>query len=207
MGSSVPGYSILVGVDFSDSCERALLHAVATAELVQGTLELVHVIEWESPDLGEGPTATSPPGESDAAQAAVQQLIHAAKRQLADLCLSFIGDRVPAVLHVRIGDPAVELVRAAEHGAASLLVLGARGRCWLDSGAVGKTAARLCRSSPIPVLLVAQSAASAEEALLLQSARGQILWDGFPYGTARRLLATGHIPGVPQDAPEELSGP
>lgn len=184
MERSLAGSKLLVGIDFSDSCERALLHAVSLAEREQAQLALIHVFEWEDPDAIDS-----------GAPAGLRLLTVGARRRLAALCSSLVGDRVPAEIHVRIGDPALELRREAERSAASLLVLGARGRRRLAQGAVGSTVDRICRSSPVPVLLITPSAAAGEEQVLLRSARGQLRWDDSAFGSVRHPAAAGPFAG------------
>lgn len=194
MERTVAGSKLLVGIDFSDACERALLHAVALAEREQAQLELVHVFEWEDPDPADG-----------AARAELRLLTAAARRRLAALCSSLVGDRVPAEIQVRIGDPALELRREAERSSASLLVLGARGRRRPAQGAVGRTVDRICRSSPVPVLLIAPGAAAGEEQVLLRSAHGQLRWDASALGSVRHPVAAGCFLSAPHEAATPLS--
>jgi nucleotide-binding universal stress UspA family protein len=198
MELSLAGKKVLVGIDFSGSSESALLHAVSLAERELAQLELVHVFEWDAPS-GED---TGPAGLS-MAQGYLQALARAARQRLAEICSSLVGDRVPAEIQVRIGDPAKELHRAAEQAQAALAVLGMQGRRKLAQGAVGRTADRICRSSSVPVLLVAPRSAPAEGQVLLRSARGQILWNDSPLGAVRHRVAAGHF----QPGPRRVTSP
>lgn len=163
MESSLRGGRVIVGIDFSDSSERALIQAVALAEREHASLELLHVFEWEAPASRAGAADCSQGG---AEHAEIQSLARAARRQLAALCSSLVGDRVHAEIQVRIGDPAVELRRAAERPGTSLLVLGVHGRRGISPGKVGHTVEKLCASSPVPVLLVEQDPATGQERLV-----------------------------------------
>ncbi|MFO0575523.1 MAG: universal stress protein [Polyangia bacterium] len=168
MESSLQGGRVIVGIDFSDSSERALIQAVALAEREHASLELLHVFEWESPAGRAGPAGREPADREpdNAAHAEIQSLARAARRQLAALCSSLVGDRVHAEIQVRIGDPAVELRRAAERPGTSLLVLGVHGRRGNSPGTVGRTVEKLCAGSPVPVLLVEQDPATGQGRLV-----------------------------------------
>jgi nucleotide-binding universal stress UspA family protein len=176
MESSLAGGRVLVGIDFSDSGERALLHAVALAERERKELELVHVYEWDGPVLGEGCAAVSLL-DGGAPTSEMRGLMQAARTRLAKLCSSLVGDRVPAEIRVLFGDPALELCLHARRATASVLVVGAGGRRALAHGAAGSTAQRICRNSRVPVLLVAPNPSTGEGQLLARSLGGQILWD------------------------------
>lgn len=55
---------LLVGIDFSDCCERALRHAITLAERNQAQLELLHVVELEKQRECDGPTSPDPASSS-----------------------------------------------------------------------------------------------------------------------------------------------
>lgn len=189
MDPCLAGGRVLVGIDFSGASEQALLSAVGLAEREQRELELVHVFEWDGPGLGKGSPAADAP--NDSAQGALSSIVRAARGRLARLCSSLVGDRVPAAIRVLVGDPALELCRAAEQSQASLLVLGAACQGGIGAGAAGRTASRTCTRSSIPVLLVAQDWSTGDGQLLLCSPRGQRLWDSPATGTPRHDLSLG----------------
>lgn len=141
---------ILVGIDFSECSERALLRAIGRAREEDAQLELVHVFEWDD--------AAACSGLSPAERAHVSREVMAqaqiSLRHLGQLCTDFVGDLVPAEVHVVIGDPARGLLQAAEQLAVSRIVLGEIGRRLLQSGTPGATAERVCRQSAVPVQLV-----------------------------------------------------
>jgi nucleotide-binding universal stress UspA family protein len=155
--SSATDGTLVVGIDFSDCCERALLNAVTLAEHGEGQvqLELVHVFEWpgeSAPPAGE--YAQRSAGRGEAARTAVVAQSQASLQRLARLCSTVVGDRVAAKIHVLIGDPAVRLLAAAELLNASLIVLGTLGRRMQPRGELGSTAERVKTGSHVPVLLV-----------------------------------------------------
>ena len=153
---SLTGATILVGVDFSEHCERAVLRAVTIAERNNAQVELVHVFEW----VGVEPPNADPHAEgqgSNVTQAFWDALVHqaqATRSRLGEICSALIGDRVSAKIRVVIGEPAGALLLAAEHAHVALIVLGAHGRSVAPCGLWGTTAGRLCERSTVPVLLV-----------------------------------------------------
>ena len=191
MESYLAGGRVLIGVDFSDASERALLHAVTLAERERKELELVHVYEWDGPVLGEDCSASLLIGSAPTFQ--MRGLMQAARTRLAKLCSSLVGDRVPAEIRVLFGDPALELCLLARRATASALVIGAGGRRALAHGAAGSTAQRICRSSRVPVLLVARNPSTGEGQLLARSLGGPIAWDHALQGTAREHSVAGHF--------------
>ena len=156
MDPSLSGSTVVVvGIDFSPACERALLEALTLAERAQATLALVHVFEWEVAGRLAPSVQVSAPPASSATSCELKKLVDAARGRLAQLCSSLVGDRVAAEIHVQVGNAARELCRATERASASLLVIGTRGRDGPDPATPGRTAERLLHSSRVPVLLVA----------------------------------------------------
>ena len=145
------GAKLLVGIDFSDDCERALRHAITLAERNQAQLELLHVVEWQSrPEDGNFASSALPsfsPGKAQADEA------RSCLGQLGQFCSHLVADRVPAEVRVLIGDPAGALLETARQTRAVAIVLGAQGRRMSSRRAVGSTAARVCAASSVPVLL------------------------------------------------------
>jgi nucleotide-binding universal stress UspA family protein len=61
---------------------------------------------------------------------------------------------IEVALHVRIGSPADEIVRAATELASDLIVLGAHGRRSLEELLLGSTVENVTKHAPCPVLVV-----------------------------------------------------
>jgi nucleotide-binding universal stress UspA family protein len=150
------GATLLVGIDFSDCCERALRQAVTFAERDQAQLELVHVVEWEGhPAFPEGNNFFSLGSHDSPLWRAMARQAQAFLQRLGQFCSYAVEDRVPAQIRVLIGDPAECLLQAAARASAAAIVLGAQGRCALPQRAVGRTAEQVCAKSTLPVLLAA----------------------------------------------------
>lgn len=163
MTPNLVGTKYLVGIDFSADCERALLYAVKLAEENDAQLELVHVFEWDTDGTARGSTTDEEPVGAKLLQAACVQAKVFLQR-LAQLCSDLVADRVPAKIHVLVGDPATEVLQAAAQLGPALIVLGAFGRRPLPRGAVGTTAERVCEKSSIPVLVVPPISLSGQQA-------------------------------------------
>lgn len=154
MTATLSGTSLLVGIDFSQGSVQALRRAVVLAEQTRAQLELVHVFEWAGlPDSRD--QAESQPAASGAqAWRAVALRAQSVLPKLRRLCARLVADRVPAGIHVLIGDPAASLLQAAERACTPLIVLGAQGQSCLPQRSIGSTAERVCQKSSVPVLLV-----------------------------------------------------
>lgn len=154
MNLSLFGTTLLVGIDFSENCERALLRAVCLAEQKTARLELVHVFDWANVGPSSELSTLMSASVTYFVWEAVVARVRAARRRLDNLSVSLVGERVPVETRVLLGEPASELLSAAEHACAPLIVLGGRGRRSELPGRLGRTAERVCAFSPTVVLLV-----------------------------------------------------
>lgn len=188
MQSSTANQTILVGIDFSECSERALLRAITIAEQHHAQLLLTHVFAW---DWSSAERSEATPTDTDTSCSGLRKAVAAqaqsSLQRLARLCSDFVADRVPAEIRVFIGDPTTELLKAAEQSAAALIVIGEIGRRPLDHGTVGGTAAAVCRKSAIPVLLVAAGSSQdrGPRPVQLPDVSGQPLWRCRHCGTAQ----------------------
>ncbi len=179
MQSNLASPKILVGIDFSEGSERALLRAVARAENEQAQLQLLHIFEW---DPSAAKLNHAGDDSCDGSQPRIWQEVTAqakiALQRLAQLCAGFVADRVPCEIRVLVGDPVLGLLDTATQIGASLIVLGSLGRRMLPHGSVGTTAARVQQNSRIPVLLVPHMERHERRQArpVSLSAAGQALW-------------------------------
>ena len=170
---------ILVGIDFSECSDRALLRAISRAEAEQAQLELLHVFEWNNSSAVSGSNGQD---VSEAARSRLWREVTAQAQlclqRLTQLCAAFVADRVPVGIRVLVGDPALGVLNTAAQISASLIVLGAIGRRPILRGTVGTTAERVCEKSTIPVLLVpyVERQEKRQGRVLFLSARDQALW-------------------------------
>ena len=135
--------AILCPIDFSPASERALRHAVALSGLVAAHLTVVTV---NDPLLVAAAAAS---GHADALNEQVERAL------LETL------ERVPApespllpALDIVTGEPAEEILKAAERAGAGLIVMGTRGLGAAGRLMFGSTAERVVRAARVPVLAV-----------------------------------------------------
>ena len=143
--SRVKPERILVPVDFSDSSARALQYAAKRAAECSGSLIIVHVVPADYGWLGIGRDES-------------RDLDRSLQRQAADRLRAFadehVGDKMAADLEVRIGQPAEEIIAAANESKCDSIVMSTRGLTGLDRYLIGSVADRVARLAPCPVVLV-----------------------------------------------------
>ena len=147
------GYTVVVGIDFSELGNSALDEAIAlAAERFEATLHVVHVAESEGPLL----RMTLPGGaRSLTKQEAMDFLTEHVKKHLAERRadeLDLPDDR--AEVHVRVGVPSDELTQVASDKNADLVVVGTHGRTGLSRILLGSVAEATVRKAACPVLVI-----------------------------------------------------
>ncbi len=131
--------NIVVGVDFSESCDRAFEEANRIANWDGANLFAIHVLDETIADhLGEG-------GDS-----ARSRLTSEADMELAEHVKQLLGDRGKATPEFIIGSPFRELARCVDEHDGDLLVLGSGH----DPSHVGAVASKCIRRIGCDVLLV-----------------------------------------------------
>lgn len=139
---SQSSFKMLCAIDFSDSSERALMQAAPLAQKLGAALHLVHVCPIQVSAL---PDALLTP-------ALEKEDLERSQALLAD-----IRGRLPlsdVQLQVRVGDPLLGLLDAIEDLQPDLVVVGSHGRGAMMRALLGSVSERLCRKSPVPVLVV-----------------------------------------------------
>jgi nucleotide-binding universal stress UspA family protein len=151
---------ILVPVDFSDSSARALQHAAEQAAESSGSLIVVHVVPADYGWLGIGHDESL-------------DLDRSLQRQAADRLRAFanehVGDKIAADLEVRFGQPAGQIIAAANESKCDAIVMSTRGITGLDRYLIGSVADRVARLAPCPVLLMRPGKPTAEPKALRTS--------------------------------------
>jgi nucleotide-binding universal stress UspA family protein len=136
-----PFRRILVPTDFEGPASRALEVAIELAREHDASLTLVHV--W-----------TIPPVYTEGFAWPVEGLEEAARKAL-DADLARVRQRLPGARAVlACGAAWEEILAAAKHNDADLIVMGTHGRRGLPRLWLGSVAERVVRTSPIPVLTV-----------------------------------------------------
>lgn len=131
---------VLVGYDGSEQARRALEWAPRLAGESPVTVISVAPTLEASPRI---PDAVDPTSNVDMHQ---QQLVEAAT------LLGINGVRVEKLL--RIGNPAEEIITAAEEGRFDLILIGIRGLSAVRRFLIGSVADRVVRHATVPVLVV-----------------------------------------------------
>lgn len=143
-------HQVLVAVDFSETSEKALHHAVAIARSYGARFYLTHVVSALGFTLSGGDT--------------IAMATEAAKRDLSSLEESLVAaGTLSGVQHeteVCHGEVWKELDRVVRGKKVDMLVVGTRGRTGLSKVAFGSVAESIFRHSSCPVLTVGPCAPS-----------------------------------------------
>lgn len=137
-----PDAPIVIGVDFSESSQRAIDMALRYARLYSAPIELVHVVEA----LGAVPTFYG-----DAV--ALHDLPNVSERAV-DRLGALADETDGASAHVCVGRPYVEMVARAQAIDAGLIVLATHGLTGLTHAVLGSVAERTLQRASCPVLTV-----------------------------------------------------
>ena len=144
-GARVKPRCILVPVDFSDSSARALRHAVKRAAESGGSLIIVYVVPADYGWLGIG-------------RDELHDLDRSLQRQAADRLRDFadenLGHNLTAELEVRVGQPAEQILAAAQDSKCDSIIMSTRGLTGLDRYVIGSVAHRVAQLAPCPVVLL-----------------------------------------------------
>lgn len=133
---------LLVAIDGSECATNAVEYAGVLAERFGAAVTLLTVVDERGL---ENPESAS--HERDAATALVTDAVERVQR-----------DDLTVETAVRTGEPAAEIVAAAEEGAADLVVMGTHGRSGMQRLLIGSVADGVLRRSSVPVLAVPPAA-------------------------------------------------
>ncbi len=137
---------LVVGVDFSLTSESAVDEALSLAAAPGASVHLVNVAAGSATeivlDLLDGERRTNP------AEAERHLAGYGRSRAAAH---GFPADRIRA--HVRVGNPATEIVAVARELGADLVVVGTHGRTGLGRLLIGSVAEAIVKRAHCPVLV------------------------------------------------------
>lgn len=136
---------VLHPTDFSRGADRACTLAVAMAKSLSADLVLLHVLGPLASLSGDLPTTAGLERIREARQAWAEAEM---ERRLLDVRAA----GVPARGLVRVGEPPVEIVRAAADEGVDLVVMGTAGLGAVGRLLVGSVADRVIRRAPCPVV-------------------------------------------------------
>ena len=141
--------TILVPVDFSESSDIALEHAVFMARMNKSRLIMLHVIESFSftSAIGHAMKGTS-------FEAKAEEMVQNKFNEIVDRIKSKDGIKVET--KIKLGRIHHEILRAAKENDVSLIIMGTHGVSGFQEFLVGSNARRIMSTSSCPVLTVQQ---------------------------------------------------
>jgi nucleotide-binding universal stress UspA family protein len=135
---------ILIAVEASPIAAHAVDVAIELAQALQAQTALIRV--------------TSPPGAGGVDAGLSSGELLAQEKKQDQRVLEGVRERLslpPSVLEFSpVGDPAVEIVKAAREWPADLIVIGSHGRKGMSRIMLGSVAEAVTRQAPCPVLVV-----------------------------------------------------
>ena len=139
---------LLVGVDCSECCERAIDYAAAWAKAVAAPLVVVHVIEWS-------PYSFNTPMENEERHRRRETELERARAEIVEPVLRRLAEQgVAAEGMVRHGHPADTLSAVAAQSGVTNIVVGRTGSSRLKSQLFGSVPSTLVQVSDVPVTVV-----------------------------------------------------
>ncbi len=155
----LPFRHILCPVDFSPPSLAALAAADEFARFFFARLTVLHVLAPPPPLV---PLEGTVVGGVTAPDPEVEQRRHAAAEiELAETARDVVAEEVDLHLDIRHGDPAEEILAAAEDLGADLVVIATHGRSGLKRLLFGSVAEAVVRRAACPVVTIRAQAASA----------------------------------------------
>jgi nucleotide-binding universal stress UspA family protein len=136
---------ILVGFEGSPESHEALRKAIELARRLGAEVRIVTVVP--PPSVVLGPLMT--PEEID-----FTPLARAAEEELKRIAEEASKEGVSVTHEVRLGEPATELLEAAEEWGADLIVLGRRRLSGLERVAIGSVSSKVANHAGVDVLIV-----------------------------------------------------
>ena len=150
--------SILLPTDFSECARRAVPVAAEFARLLGARVVCLHVVGPVVQPVGWTPLAEPLP-----AAELGEQLEESAARDLPAFSKSPEFEGLDVEDLITRGDPAAEIVRAAEERGCGLIVISSHGRAGLGRILFGSTAESVVRHARCPVLVVKPPRGSDED--------------------------------------------
>jgi nucleotide-binding universal stress UspA family protein len=135
---------ILVAVDNSPQCDRAVDAACKLANLSKGTIHVFHVRERQDV-VGKGG------GSFDVEYA---EEAEALVKRVTETCEKAGVTTSSGIVHVPIGHIAGEIVKAAGDQKADTIVMGSHGRSAIGAAVLGSNAYKVVHLADRPVLIV-----------------------------------------------------
>ena len=136
---------IFVPIDFSDESGHAIRYATRMAAQFGASIHLAYVLD----SLIDLKAAQLVPLAADLSEATV-----VLKRKLAALANDQIDESIPVYSHVRVGDPAKEIISLAHAFFTDLIIISTHGRKGFPRTLLGSVTEKVVRHAECPVLVV-----------------------------------------------------
>jgi nucleotide-binding universal stress UspA family protein len=138
---------ILVPIDFSEHCKKALAYAIPFAQQFKASIDLLYVVEPAvyPADFSFGQVGF--PSVED-------ELRQRGAEELESLIRNDIGTRVQARCIVRTGKAFNEIGQHAKEESVDLIIIATHGHSGMEHVLFGSTAEKVVRYAPCPVLVV-----------------------------------------------------
>ena len=136
---------ILIPVDFSETSLLAIKHGAFTAQLTQGKVYLLHVINIQYFSQEMFLPSVSVHAQTDFEKIAQEKLL-----ELAEQVKSDYGVEVDCI--TKIGSPNREITDVATEIGATLIVMGTHGYSAVEELVIGSTALKVITKSPCPTM-------------------------------------------------------
>ena len=141
-----PPRKLLVPVDFSEHSKLAVAHALELATLVDGRVDLVHVVEsYRFP-----PFYTS--GGEEALPRDLLEIKERAEAAMTTLLAEMGASEAPVGLHAVTGRAPTAIVNLARSLETNIIMMASHGLSPLERGLLGSVAERVVRTAPCVVL-------------------------------------------------------
>jgi nucleotide-binding universal stress UspA family protein len=143
---------ILVAVDKSEESQMALRYACHLLEHFQAEVDALYV----KPDVVEmvRDSSYAPFTTKTDMEQAIETEATKVLEDIIEACEICQGGKIPCVPKVAVGEPADEILHAAETGAYDMIVLGSHGRSALKGFLLGAVHAKILHHASQPVLIL-----------------------------------------------------
>ena len=136
---------VLIPVDFSETSMLAIKHGAFTAQLTQGNVYLLHVINIQFFSQDVFLPSVTVHQQTDFEKIAQERLL-----QLGEQVKSEYGVTVECI--TKIGSPNKEIVDIAEEIGATLIVMGTHGYSAIEELVIGSVALKVITKAPCPTM-------------------------------------------------------
>jgi nucleotide-binding universal stress UspA family protein len=139
--------AVLVATDLHEKSDGALRYGAYLADMLEATVVVVHVVSSRDLDLDDVTHQQDHLGA---------RALHHAEVDLSEQVKRVLGER-PATTEIRFGDPALEVIAAAQEHRVGMIVVTVESRSRIGKLLLGSHAQQVLLESPVPVVGVKPS--------------------------------------------------